>query len=873
MRKPGRWAILALIMSLCAAGGCGGKEPDKAAGKAGGAAPAANAAPAGDASKTATSTAGVDPVKPESTGMGTDEPVKANTPPAAASTPTKSTIAGPAPVLTKIDPVVQKKVQDVGATLAEKSAKKAAAGGLHKNDFKQIGIAFHNFHDTMNHFPALNGNGDKDVPQPGLSWRVYLLPFLDQGALYNEFKLDEAWDSEHNKALIERMPNVYGQNKEGKTRVQVFTGEGAPFKNDLGVGLRDILDGSSNTIMCVEAAEDQAAIWTKPGGLEFDPQDPFKCLGTIGDQFLVTMMDGSVRNLKKTIPPKQLGFLIQHADGNPIDDTAIEGDAPEEVGPKLVVADPVTPLEPATARADLSFIPTSTFAAITVHPRRIYSHSVAKALRDQLPAEAFDPESQDLPFPARMGLDQATEVGNTLGIAPQNLDEVTILIDKSVPEAAMSGFQNGPPLIGVIVRNSAPIDVEGAITALASKMPSAEVQEFEGVSLLFSPNENVCVAFITDSMFIAGHIDFVKSMISAREQATATSGLTQRLDSIGNKLFVLAIDGKAVENVVKQLANDIPPPVSLFSSYIVGAKEVALSFDLDAPEMLQLSLQFKNSQLATGLFGMVEGQWKSLTDQYDGMKAFAFSDPASAPLQPYADQLVAETKLIQDDDSIVFTIPKVKDMELLPERLKPAVEAAKKAAERAQHKNNLKMIGLAFHNYHDTYVKFPALDGPADKDQPHPGLSWRVYLLPYVEEAALYNEFNLEEAWDSEQNKALIARMPKIYGKNKEGKSSIHVFTGEGAPFKKGEGTGISQITDGTSNTFLAVEAGDDVAEIWTKPGGLEFDPKNPLKCLGAIKEFNALMMDGSVRYLQNLDPETIGRLIQHADGQVLGDF
>lgn len=473
-----------------------------------------------------------------------------------------------------------------------------------------------------------------------------------------------------------------------------------------------------------------------------------------------------------------------------------------------------------------------------------------------------------------MGVGQVNEVSGWLGIAPQNVDELTVLFDKSLPDAATTGFADGAPQFGVLVRNSGPIDIEAAITKLTQRIKTAEVQEFEGVQLIVSPGEGACFAFINDSMFLVGQVDFVKKMITAKEQVESTSALTKRLEAAGNRLFVLAVDGVATESALKLIARDIPPPISLFSAYFLGAKELSILMDLDAAEFMQLNLQFKKPELATGLYGILDQQWTWAKGQYEEAKGFMSADPFAAPLQPYSDQLIAETQLTQADDTLSFTIPKIKDLDQLPERMKPAIEAARKAAENAKRMNGLKQIGLAFHNYHDVYNHFPAFNGSGQKDQPHPGLSWRVHILPFIEEASLYNQFKLDEAWDSEHNKPLIAKMPKLYGTNAEGKTSYHVITGKGAPFQKDAGIGLRDITDGTSNTILVVETGEDVADIWTKPGALEFNPEDPLKCIGAaFKEFSFLMMDGSVRRSKDIKPETFSKLVQHADGEVIGDF
>src|SRR5437773_109335 len=96
------------------------------------------------------------------------------------------------------------------------------------NNLKQIGVAFHNYLSAHGTFPASAIYG-KDG-KPLLSWRVALLPYLEKGNLYREFKLDEPWDSPHNLKLLDKMPKVYapvaGDAKEYWTFYRVFTGPG-----------------------------------------------------------------------------------------------------------------------------------------------------------------------------------------------------------------------------------------------------------------------------------------------------------------------------------------------------------------------------------------------------------------------------------------------------------------------------------------------------------------------------------------------------------------------------------------------------------------------------------------------------------------------
>ena len=111
------------------------------------------------------------------------------------------------------------------------------------NNLKFIGLAIHNF-------AAKNGGripaaairkGDK----PLLSWRVAILPWLEENSLYARFHLDEAWDSPHNKALLEEMPRVYApvapkDTTPYATYYQGLVGPGALFDGEEGAKLADV---------------------------------------------------------------------------------------------------------------------------------------------------------------------------------------------------------------------------------------------------------------------------------------------------------------------------------------------------------------------------------------------------------------------------------------------------------------------------------------------------------------------------------------------------------------------------------------------------------------------------------------------------------
>lgn len=206
---------------------------------------------------------------------------------------------------------------------------KGTAGGTAqlKSNMKQFTLAMHNLHDVYGRFPDDDGFDNND--KGNLSWRVYMLPYLEQAPLYNEFHLNESWDSDHNKKLIEKMPAIFetpGVKEKGKTSVQLFTGEGAPFAGDEGPGFRNIIDGTSNTILAVLAGPDKADVWTKPGGLDFDRKDPIKALCKVEKEFLAGFMDGSVRSIAVDIEPESLTSLITHAGSEVVNHAALDGE-------------------------------------------------------------------------------------------------------------------------------------------------------------------------------------------------------------------------------------------------------------------------------------------------------------------------------------------------------------------------------------------------------------------------------------------------------------------------------------------------------------------------------------------------------------------
>ncbi len=182
-----------------------------------------------------------------------------------------------------------------------------------RNHLKQLALAMHNFHDVYKHFPSA---AIRDAQgRPLLSWRVALLPFLEENQLYKQFHLDEPWDSEHNKALIRKMPSVFAPHSprlraEGKTTLLVPVGKQTIFGPPEGVSIREIIDGTSTTIMIVDADEARAVDWTKPADLNVDGVDAKQAVYGTRKEVVCAFADGSAHVLGPALTAEQVRALL-----------------------------------------------------------------------------------------------------------------------------------------------------------------------------------------------------------------------------------------------------------------------------------------------------------------------------------------------------------------------------------------------------------------------------------------------------------------------------------------------------------------------------------------------------------------------------------
>lgn len=304
-----------------------------------------------------------------------------------------------------------------------------------------------------------------------------------------------------------------------------------------------------------------------------------------------------------------------------------------------------------------------------------------------------------------------------------------------------------------------------------------------------------------------------------------------------------------------------------------GVRWAALSLDAGAKPALRATIHSADAAAAKGLVALTQAGYAALAKA-----TFFGEDKPLAELMPKEfDAAIAALQPIVAGDTVTLEVSDPAALRALANLYNAADERIDGWSGSDTNTQNLKRLLIALHNYHSVHNAFPphAVYSKAGK----PLLSWRVALLPFLDEDKLYQEFHRDEPWDSEHNKKLIEKMPKVFRcpKSKDrrpgqttylapvGKQLI--FTGEA------KGSSINDIKDGTSNTIAVVDAGDDAGVVWTKPADLIVDMADPLK--GLLGHYPGFFLvgwaDGSVsRVVKNIAPKVLWAAFTRDGGEVL---
>ncbi len=236
---------------------------------------------------------------------------------------------------------------------------------------------------------------------------------------------------------------------------------------------------------------------------------------------------------------------------------------------------------------------------------------------------------------------------------------------------------------------------------------------------------------------------------------------------------------------------------------------------------------------------------------------------------------LAEAVKVHSEGGMVNLTTNIKSSEIPVGSIANVFLQTRKASARTTSVNNLKQIALAFHNFHDSYRQFPHSVKSPNPNHKHP-VSWRVLILPFIEQNALYEAYRFDEPWDGPNNIQLLSKMPRLYrypdAAPDSTESNYAMLVGPETICPPNKTLRITDILDGTSNTLMVVEAKKSIP--WTKPEDLDYSKDKPLPAMGGFSEggFNAAFADGSVRFLGTTMEESMLRsMISASGGEVIG--
>jgi hypothetical protein len=390
-------------------------------------------------------------------------------------------------------------------------------------------------------------------------------------------------------------------------------------------------------------------------------------------------------------------------------------------------------------------------------------------------------------------------------------------------------------------------------------------------------------AIIDDRTILIG----VEPMIRKMLQEDTTAGPLRSIvaNDAGSHLACVYLTLEPVRELVNfamAQTPPLPPPLEPLKRVPALVEHAELHIDQGERARYELSLYTKSEEDAQQLLtivqqGMMVGQQMVLQNIRQEMGAQ--NDPVEQASVKYVERIVGyvfgQVQPQRDDKRVFVEL----DLEtntatvgVAVALLLPAVQAAREAARRLQSSNHLKQIGLAAFNYHDAYGRLPT---NIEKDG-KPLLSWRVQILPYIEQQQLYEQFKLDEPWDSPHNIALLDKMPEVYQNPNLPRSTKTNYLGIVYPnslLENAKPKSFASVKDGMSNTILVVEAAGDKAVPWTKPQDLVIDKTNPLDGLRGTRPgiFLALLADGSVQvFSYSIDPQALLGMFTFAGGEVI---
>ena len=526
--------------------------------------------------------------------------------------------------------------------------------------------------------------------------------------------------------------------------------------------------------------------------------------------------------------------------------TAMAGPAPQTEKPKTF---------------SLQYVPENPIMLLALHPSELLRHKSLKPAADEI--NSF--------FKATVGLDVENLETWCMGVAFFSSDEP----------------QRFRPLLYQIFVSRKPDKFEQLLDMMA---PNAEKKTHSGTEYFHTRSE--CYTWLDDrTLLLAEKERAMLPLIEAGATGKAPARWKQQWDEIKSKPGACMIDFVTFR---KAIANDGPPPgvfadiapmwekadiaaISLDLGKRIRLEAVSVSPDADAAaearKAMMIGLDFARQQTDEAI-QQIDSQMSRMADNPNSRRFVAEMRIADATLGLIRKPM--DGIKIEQNGSRLTTSASLSPIAVgrAAGKLAPPLRQMRSDAMAQARTQNLRQLALAMHNYHAAYKAFPpAYKMGKDGNGKHK-VSWRVLILPFLDQQALYDQYKFDEPWDSPANARVTAEIPSVFravgSKADTNETDYFVIVGDNTAFKTEKGRKIREFIDGTSNSLLIVETRKAVH--WAKPEDIGM-PKDGLPKLGGIAKtgFRVARADGSVGFVRaDANKEQLRRLLTINDREVL---
>jgi hypothetical protein len=527
---------------------------------------------------------------------------------------------------------------------------------------------------------------------------------------------------------------------------------------------------------------------------------------------------------------------------------------------------------PKPTTSPLEFVPPDAVWFVSVRVGDLWAHPAVKAWgkAGQAWPQAWRKTGKEMPegFSNVIdSLEQFLDSGRTVGVAPEEIERFTVFCRKA-PENVLTA-----------ATTLKPYDRKAVLAAAG--IPYEE-RTVNGRSFYIGRTLPRTLYFVNERTFLGGMgeiamADYLR-WTPGKKDGPAAPAL--RLAS-EKHLAVVSVDAAAL---VRSLPPSfVLPPEALPYKELFKTQRATLVVDLDDQLKANLRLTFADEADAKEARTGVDAALSMFRNQFSDGGARFSKVMESAKVKALLDDIQAPLKAAKADQkgaTVEVEVALKIDPDVVTAALTDSVRMLEKAAKRDEIPNDLKQLAmtLLYHaSANNGLLPAAARYGKNGK----PVLSWRVMMLPYIGEGELYQEFHLDEPWDSEHNKKLLEKMPEIFAPKdteayKNHETFFQVFVGKGTAFEPpakpqpdslivtptapsdvprnppgplGNGLRLNEFLDGP-NAIMLVEAKKAVP--WTKPDDIPFDDGKMLSKVGGLSKggFWAVTCDGSVRFI-----------------------